>query len=220
MDMQPKIRVLIVDDHPMVCEGLSSMLTTSEVEVIEVAYSGQSALEKIRRLEPDVTLMDIRMPDMSGIDVLQKVREMNLATRVIMVTTYRNISYLLKSLAAGASGFILKDISREELLNTVQTVASGARFVDCQFLQGVLRDLDVPNYQQTELNPEILESLTPREMDVLKLIVEGLSNKAIAEVLVISPTTVKGYVKTILEKLHVSDRTQAAVKAIRSGLVQ
>jgi DNA-binding NarL/FixJ family response regulator len=220
MDMQPKIRVLIVDDHPMVCEGLTSMLTTPEVDVVEVAYSGQSALEKIRRLEPDVTLMDIRMPDMSGIDVLQKVREMNLATRVIMITTYRNISYLLKSLAAGASGFILKDISREELLKTVQTVASGARFVDRQFLQGVLRDLDVPNYQQTELNPEIIESLTPREMDVLKLIVEGLSNKAIAEVLVISPTTVKGYVKTILEKLYVSDRTQAAVKAIRSGLVQ
>jgi len=220
MDMQPKIRVVIVDDHLMVCEGLTSMLTTPEIEVVEVAHSGQSALEKIRRLEPDITLMDIRMPDMNGIDVLQKVREMDLATRVIMITTYRNISYLLKSLAAGASGFILKDISREELLKTVQTVASGERFVDHQFLQGVLRDLDVPNYQQTELNPEIIESLTPREMDVLKLIVEGLSNKAIAEVLVISPTTVKGYVQTILEKLHVSDRTQAAVKAIRSGLVQ
>ena len=220
MDMQPKIRVLIVDDHPMVCEGLTSMLTTPEVEVVEVAHSGQSALEKIRRLEPDVTLMDIRMPDMSGIDALQKVREMKLATRVIMITTYRNISYLLKALAAGASGFILKDISREELLKTVQTVASGARYVDHQFLQGVLRDLNVPNYQQTELNPEIMETLTPREMDVLKLIVEGLSNKAIAEVLVISPSTVKGYVKNTLEKLHVSDRTQAAVKAVRSGLVQ
>ena len=220
MEMQPKIRVLIVDDHPMVCEGLTSMLTTPEVEVVEVAHTGKSALEKIKRLKPDVTLMDIRMPDLSGIDVLQEVRQMNLTTRVIMITTYRNISYLLKALAAGASGFILKDISREELLKTVQTVASGARFVDHQFLQGVLRDLDVPNYQQTELNPEIIETLTPREMDVLKLIVEGLSNKAIAEVLVISPTTVKGYVKIILEKLHVSDRTQAAVKAIRSGLVQ
>ncbi len=220
MDMQSKIRILIVDDHPMVCEGLTSMLTAPEVEVIDVALSGQSALEKIRRLEPDVTLMDIRMPGLSGIDALQEVREMNLATRVIMITTYRNISYLLKALATGASGFILKDISREELLKTVQSVASGKRYVDRQFLQGVLRDLDVPNYQQTELNPEIIESLTPREMDVLKLIVEGLSNKAIAEVLVISPTTVKGYVKTILEKLHVSDRTQAAVKAIRSGLVK
>ena len=220
MDMQPKIRVLIVDDHPMVCEGLTSMLTTPEVEVVEVAHSGQSALEKIRRLEPDITLMDIRMPDLNGIDVLQEVREMNLATRIIMITTYRNISYLLKALAAGASGFILKDISREELLKTVQTVASGARYVDRQFLQGVLRDLDEPTHKQTELNPETIETLTPREMDVLKLIVEGLSNKAIAEVLVISPSTVKGYVKIILEKLHVSDRTQAAVKAVRSGLVQ
>jgi len=220
MDRQTKIRVLIVDDHPMVCEGLSSMLTTPEIEVAEVSYSGQDALKKIRLLKPDVTLMDIRMPDMSGIDVLQKVRELNLDTRVIMVTTYRNISYLLKALAEGASGFILKDISREELLNTVQAVASGARFVDRQFLQGVLRDLDVTNNRQAELDPETIESLTPREMDVLKLIVEGLSNKAIAEVLVISPTTVKGHVKTILEKLQVSDRTQAAVKAIRGGLVQ
>jgi len=220
VDKQSKIRVLIVDDHPMVCEGLTSMLTTPEVEVVEVAHSGQSALEKIKRLEPDIALMDIRMPGLNGIDVLQKVREMNLATRVIMITTYRNISYLLKALAAGASGFILKDISREKLLKTVQSVASGARYVDRQFLQGVLRDLDIPNYQQTELNPEITEILTPREMDVLKLIVEGLSNKAIAEVLVISPSTVKGYVQNILEKLHVSDRTQAAVKAVRSGLVQ
>ena len=220
MNIQSKIRVLIVDDHPMVCEGLTSMLTTPEVEVVEVAHSGKSALEKIRRLEPDIVLMDIRMPGLSGIDVLQEVREMNLATRIIMITTYRNISYLLKALAAGASGFILKDISRDNLLKTVQSVASGARYVDHQFLQGVLRDLDVPDHQQTELNSEIIETLTPREMDVLKLIVEGLSNKAIAEVLVISPSTVKGYVKNILEKLYVSDRTQAAVKAVRSGLVQ
>ena len=220
MDTLQKIRVLIVDDHPMVCEGLTSMLTAPEIEVVEVAHSGQSALEKIRRLEPDVTLMDIRMPDLSGIDVLQDVKKMNLATRVIMITTYRNISYLLKALAAGASGYILKDISREELLKTVQTVASGARYVDHQFLQGVLRDLDEPNHQQTELDPKAIETLTLREMDVLKLVVEGLSNKAIAEVLVISPSTVKGYVKIILEKLHVSDRTQAAVKAVRSGLVQ
>lgn len=220
MNTKSKIRVLIVDDHPMVCEGLTSMLTIPEVEVIDVAHSGLSALEKMKRLEPDVTLMDIRMPDMNGIEVLQKSKDMNLATRVIMVTTYRNISFLIKALAAGASGFILKDISREELLNTIQKVASGASFVDRKFLQGVLRDLDEPMYQQTELNPEIAESLTPREMDVLKLIVEGLSNKAIAKVLVLSPTTVKGYVKIILEKLHVSDRTQAAVKAIRGGLVQ
>ena len=220
MNGQPNIRVLIVDDHPMVCEGLTSMLSTPEVEVVDVAHSGKSALEKIKRLEPNVTLMDIRMPEMSGIDALLAIKKMNLSTRVIMITTYRNISYLLKSLAAGASGFILKDISREELLETVKTVASGARYVDHQFLQGVLRDLDVPDHQQTELNPETIESLTPREMDVLKLIVEGLSNKAIAEVLIISPSTVKGYVKIILEKLYVTDRTQAAVKAIRSGLVQ
>jgi NarL family two-component system response regulator LiaR len=160
------------------------------------------------------------MPDMSGLEVLQHVKESQLLTRVMIVTTYRNISYLVKALAAGASGYVLKDISQEELLNTVQMVNSGVSTVDHEFLQGVLRDLDEPNDAQTEMPPETIDPLTPREMDVLRLIVEGLSNKSIAEALVLSPTTVKGYVTTILEKLDVSDRTQAAVKAIRSGLVQ
>ncbi|MHA2265019.1 MAG: response regulator [Candidatus Thorarchaeota archaeon] len=220
MAAQSEIRVLIVDDHPMVREGLSSMLTAPGIEVIGTADSGQRALEMIADLKPDVTLLDIRMPDMSGLEVLQHVKESQLLTRVMIVTTYRNISYLVKALAAGASGYVLKDISQEELLNTVQMVNSGVSTVDHEFLQGVLRDLDEPNDAQTEMPPETIDPLTPREMDVLRLIVEGLSNKSIAEALVLSPTTVKGYVTTILEKLDVSDRTQAAVKAIRSGLVQ
>jgi DNA-binding NarL/FixJ family response regulator len=214
-----EITVLIVDDHPMVREGLRSMLTAPGIRVVGDAKSGQKALELVKKLQPDVTLLDIRMPDMNGIQVLEAIKTAKSPTLVIMVTTYKNLSYLLRSLAAGASGFILKDISRDNLLATVKAIASGASMVDRVFLQEVLRTLDDSKETPTEVVLEQTDPLTPREMDVLRLMVEGLTNRAIANILNLSPGTVKGYVKTILEKLLVSDRTQAAVKAIRTGLV-
>lgn len=214
-----EITVLIVDDHPMVREGLRSMLTAPGIRVVGDAKSGQKALELVKKLQPDVTLLDIRMPDMNGIQVLEAIKTDKSPTLVIMVTTYKNLSYLLRSLAAGASGFILKDISRDNLLATVKAIASGASMVDRVFLQEVLRTLDDFKETSTEVVLEQTDPLTPREMDVLRLMVEGLTNRAIANILNLSPGTVKGYVKTILEKLLVSDRTQAAVKAIRTGLV-
>ena len=214
-----EITVLIVDDHPMVREGLRSMLTAPGIRVVGDAKSGQKALELVKKLRPDVTLLDIRMPDMNGIQVLEAIKTAKSPTLVIMVTTYKNLSYLLRSLAAGASGFILKDISRDNLLATVKAIASGASMVDRVFLQEVLRTLDDSKETPTEVVLEQTDPLTPREMDVLRLMVEGLTNRAIANILNLSPGTVKGYVKTILEKLLVSDRTQAAVKAIRTGLV-
>lgn len=214
-----EITVLIVDDHPMVREGLRSMLTAPGIRVVGDAKSGQKALELVKKLQPDVTLLDIRMPDMNGIQVLEAIKTDKSPTLVIMVTTYKNLSYLLRSLAAGASGFILKDISRDNLLATVKAIASGASMVDRVFLQEVLRTLDDSKETSTEVVLEQTDPLTPREMDVLRLMVEGLTNRAIANILNLSPGTVKGYVKTILEKLLVSDRTQAAVKAIRTGLV-
>ena len=214
-----EITVLIVDDHPMVREGLRSMLTAPGIRVVGDAKSGQKALELVKKLQPDVTLLDIRMPDMNGIQVLEAIKTAKSPTLVIMVTTYKNLSYLLRSLAAGASGFILKDISRDNLLATVKAIASGVSMVDRVFLQEVLRTLDDSKETSTEVVLEQTDPLTPREMDVLRLMVEGLTNRAIANILNLSPGTVKGYVKTILEKLLVSDRTQAAVKAIRTGLV-
>jgi len=214
-----EITILIVDDHPMVREGLRSMLTAPGIRVVGDAKSGQKALELVKKLQPDVTLLDIRMPDMNGIQVLEAIKTAKSPTLVIMVTTYKNLSYLLRSLAAGASGFILKDISRDNLLATVKAIASGASMVDRVFLQEVLRTLDDSKETSTEVVLEQTDPLTPREMDVLRLMVEGLTNRAIANILDLSPGTVKGYVKTILEKLLVSDRTQAAVKAIRTGLV-
>lgn len=218
----PPIRVLIADDHPMVREGLRSMLTAPDIAVVGEARDGREALALIRSLAPDVALMDIRMPDLDGLDALEAVNSANLSTRVIIITTYRSTAYLLRALAAGAAGFLLKDTRREQLLSTVRAVASGASHVDRDFLQSVLREINEPDEGQAPSTAalNLPEPLTPREMEVLRLMVEGLTNQAIAHTLTLSPATVKGYVQTVLQKLDASDRTQAAVKAIRLGLVR
>jgi len=157
---------------------------------------------------------------MDGIAALEAIKSARMTTRVIMVTTYKSTTYLLQALAAGAAGFVLKDISHKDLLANVRAVAAGASRVDRDFLQSVLRQLNEPEPEQQTLSLDMAEPLTPREIDVLQLLVEGLTNQAAAQVLGLSTGTVKSYVQTILRKLDVSDRTQAAVKAIRAGLVK
>ncbi len=218
--MNEPITLLIIDDHPMVRAGLRSLLTSPGIDIIGEAAGGAEAIRKITQLTPQVALMDIRMPDMDGIAALEQVKAARLPTRIIMVTTYKNTTYLLRALAAGADGYVLKDISREELLATVQAVAAGESRVDHAFLQSVLRRLNDSSQNQAGVAPEPEDPLTPREMDVLQLLVEGLTNQAIAQVLGLSAGTVKGYVQTILRKLNVADRTQAAVRAIRVGLIK
>jgi DNA-binding NarL/FixJ family response regulator len=217
--MGNEITLLIADDHPMVRAGLKSMLSDSRIRIVGEAGSGREALEMALKLKPKVVLMDIRMPDMDGIQALEAIKVEKLDTRTIMLTTYRSTAYLLKSLSAGAAGFVLKDISREELLAAVYSVAEGTSLVDRQFLQDVLRSLE--SAEKAKGTPEeLVESLTAREMDILRLMVEGLTNQAIGEVLGLSAGTVKGYAQTVMHKLSTNDRTQAAVKAIRLGLVK
>ena len=193
--MENEITLLIADDHPMVRAGLRSMLDDSRIRIVGEAGSGREALEKVTTLKPRVALMDIRMPDMDGIQALEAIKAAKLETRIVMVTTYRSTAYLLRSLSAGAAGFVLKDISREELLAAVYSVAQGTSLVDSQFLQDVLRSLE--SAEKTDESPEALvEPLTAREMDILRLMVEGLTNQAIGDVLGLSAGTVKGYAQT------------------------
>ena len=217
--MENEITLLIADDHPMVRAGLRSMLDDSRIRIVGEASNGREALEMVTTLKPRVALMDIRMPDMDGIQSLEAIKAAKLETRVIMVTTYRSTAYLLRSLSAGAAGFVLKDISREELLAAVYSIAQGTSLVDSQFLQDVLRSLE--SAEKTDESPEeLVEPLTAREMDILRLMVEGLTNQAIGDVLGLSAGTVKGYAQAVMHKLGTNDRTQAAVKAIRLGLVK
>lgn len=217
--MESEITLLIADDHPMVRAGLKSMLSDSRIRIVGEANNGREAFEMVLSLKPKVVLMDIRMPEMDGIQALEAIKAAKLDTRVIMVTTYRSTAYLLKSLSAGAAGFVLKDISREELLAAVYSIAQGTSLVDSLFLQDVLRNLE--SAEKTNESPEdLIEPLTAREMDILRLMVEGLTNQAIGDVLGLSAGTVKGYAQTVMHKLGTNDRTQAAVKAIRLGLVK
>jgi DNA-binding NarL/FixJ family response regulator len=218
--MADKISLLIADDHMMVRTGLRSMLSESRIEVVGEAGNGREAFEMAKRLKPDVVLMDIRMPEVDGILALEMMKAEKLNSRVIMVTTYRSTSYLLRSLSGGAAGFVLKDISREELLAAVYSVAQGTSLVDSQFLQDVLRNLESEEKSAQSAEDLLLEPLTAREMDILRLMVEGLTNQAIGDVLGLSAGTVKGYAQTVMHKLGTNDRTQAAVKAIRRGLVK
>lgn len=215
-----EITLIIADDHPMVRTGLRSMLSASRIRVVGEAGNGEDALKLVRALNPHVILMDIRMPVMDGIQALEAIKADKLQSRVIMVTTYRSTSYLLRSLSVGAAGFVLKDISREELLAAIYSVADGTSLVDSQFLQDVLRSLEQNDPGSITDNELMVESLTAREMDILKLMVEGLTNQAIGDVLGLSAGTVKGYAQTVMHKLGTNDRTQAAVKAIRMGLVK
>jgi NarL family two-component system response regulator LiaR len=217
---QGEISLVIADDHPMVRTGLRSMLSASRIRIIGEASNGKEVLDLARKLKPQVVLMDIRMPGMDGIQALEAIKTEKLPSRVIMVTTYRSTSYLLRSLSVGAAGFVLKDISREELLAAIYSVADGTSLVDSQFLQDVLRSLEQNEPASIVGDEPMVESLTAREMDILKLMVEGLTNQAIGDVLGLSAGTVKGYAQTVMHKLGTNDRTQAAVKAIRMGLVK
>jgi DNA-binding NarL/FixJ family response regulator len=217
---QSEITLVIADDHPMVRAGLRSMLSASRIRVVGEASTGEDILEVVRRSRPQVVLMDIRMPGMDGIQALEAIRSEKLPSRVIMVTTYRSTSYLLRSLSSGAAGFVLKDVSREELLAAIYSIADGASLVDSQFLQNVLRSLEKADANEITGEEQLVEPLTAREMDILKLMVEGLTNQAIGDVLGLSAGTVKGYAQTVMHKLGTNDRTQAAVKAIRLRLVK
>ena len=208
---------MLVDDHELVRQGIAAMLHAAEgIQVVAEARTGREALEVARRELPDVVLMDVRMPDMDGLEATRKVKEERPRTAVIMLTMHDNPTYLRDAVRAGAAGYLLKDVSKDELIDAIRQVATGGAFIESQMLKGMLSEMKPSG---TGPGPAA-KNLTKREREILALVAEGMSNREIAERLVLSPETVKSHVAAILEKLNVSDRTQAAIYAVRNGLVE
>jgi NarL family two-component system response regulator LiaR len=212
------IRVVIADDHGIVREGLRALLTRPGIQVVGEADSGAKAVELAKTLRPDLMLLDIRMPDGDGLQALAQIKAVSPTTSVIMLTTYANPGYLARAISGGASGYLSKEVNPEQIVRAVRAAAAGDELIDRSLLQSALAqavDYSPPTPEPTEIP---IESLSERELEVLRLIAAGMNNALIAETLNVSLATVKTHVRHILEKLHVSDRTQAALWAARHGL--
>ena len=214
-----RIRVVVADDHALIIEGLKLVLGRDDIDVVGVASTGRQAVEVVLACEPDVLLLDIRMPDVDGLQALAAIKSSRPQTSVIVLTSYANPEYMARALSLGASGFLSKSVEPENIPRAVRAVVSGDSIVDRELLRSAmhaLSEITRPTASRTETDAP---DLTPQEMRVLSLIAEGLDNNAIAELLSISRNTVKSHVHSVLEKLGVSDRTQAAMWAMRHGLV-
>lgn len=214
---QVKFRVLIADDHAMVREGLRSLIQGPEFEVIAEAAGGRAAVGLTAEHDPDVVLMDVSMPDMDGLSALEAIKRQQPDVPVLMVSTYENPSYIVRAIAAGAAGYILKGTSREELLAALRSVTAGDTLVDAGLLRSVVESL----VQEPEEGDQgLIEPLTGREIEVLALVAQGLTNVQIGQILEIAEGTARTHVQSIIHKLGVSDRTQAAVWAVKHGVVR
>jgi DNA-binding NarL/FixJ family response regulator len=208
------IRVLVADDHEVVRSGLVSLLAGTDIEIVGQAGSGRDCVELAKKVQPDVVLLDIRMPNGDGLEVLEQLQDEAPGARVIMLSTYDNPTYIARAITLGAHDYLLKGATREELIAAIRAVASGdttRRSAVLKRVASVLRTTGVP------IDDEV--TLTMRENQVLRHLAMGLSNKEISKSLSISIETVKEHVQNILRKLNVVDRTQAAVWAVRKGLV-
>jgi DNA-binding NarL/FixJ family response regulator len=210
-------RAIIVDDHDLARDGLRSILAPEEgLEVVGEAATGQEAIELCRRLRPELALMDVRMPEMDGLLATQKIKQESPTTSVIILTMYENPDYLIQALKAGASGYLLKGATRQEIITAVRQVCRGESPLKPELAAQLLRRL--ANTVTPVQGPPV-EPLTPREYEVLRLLAEGKTNGEIAYDLSISLSTVKFHIEHIIAKLGTSDRTQAAVRAIELGLL-
>jgi DNA-binding NarL/FixJ family response regulator len=219
--MSDSVRVLIVDDDDLMRAGLRAVLSSDDsVEVVGEAVDGRDAVGRVGRLRPEVVLMDVRMPRLDGIAATREIVEAASGTRVLMVTTFEDDEYIFGALNAGASGFLLKRTPPEELITAIHTVAAGEALLSPSVTRRVVDTMSRRVVVGGPEDDERLEELTPRERDVLEQMARGLSNREIAEALVIEESTVKTHVKRILMKLDLRDRVHAVILAYEAGLVQ
>jgi DNA-binding NarL/FixJ family response regulator len=214
------IRVLIADDQALVRDGFGMILDAQpDIDVVAEAADGREAIERARELRPDVVLMDIRMPEVDGIEATRRLCAEPGGPRILMLTTFDQNEYVYEAMKAGASGFLLKDVRREELVNAVRVVAAGDALLAPALTRRLIEDfVRRPPPGSAPAGP--LAELTDRESEVLRLVARGLSNAEIAAALVVSDATVKTHVARILSKLGLRDRIQAVVLAYESGFVQ
>jgi DNA-binding NarL/FixJ family response regulator len=202
------IRVMIVDDHPVVCVGLSGIINTQpDMTVVAQAASGKEAVVMARKHSPDVILMDLRMPEMSGVKAIEAIRAERPESAVIVLTAYHGDEDIRKALAVGAQSYLLKGMSHGKLLEAIRSVRAGQQYIPRSILNSVPRNLNK-------------SALSPREVDILRLIVKGLNSQEIAAALNITRGTVKWHINIILRRLDVSDRTQAVIVAAQRGIIE
>src|ERR1700723_40699 len=202
------IRILAVDDHPMLREGIASLIASqSDMELVAEASTGREALDQFRNYRPDITLMDLQMPDMGGIEAMISIRDEFPEARTIVLTTYKGDAQVLRALKAGARAYLLKNSLHKELLDTIRAVHSGKKTMSPE-----------ASFQLAEHATD--DALTPAEIRVLNLIAAGNANKVIAAQLSISEETVKGQVRNILSKLGANDRTHAAMTGLKRGIIE
>jgi DNA-binding NarL/FixJ family response regulator len=208
MNEQSPIRILCVDDHPLLRQGIASIIgNQSDMVLVAEASSGMEGIRKFREHRPDVTLMDLRLPDMSGIDSMIAIRHEFIEARIVMVTTFKQDVEIQRAMKAGAYGYVLKSMPAQDLVETIRQVHAGRKCVTAEVAADVAKHVSD-------------EALTERELDVLCHIADGNRNRDIAKRLLISEGTVKVHIRHIMEKLGASDRTQALTIAVRRGIIQ
>jgi DNA-binding NarL/FixJ family response regulator len=228
-------RLLIADDQLLIRLGMRAIIESEPgLELVGEAEDGQQAVELCRELKPNLVLMDVQMPRMDGLEATTTIKEENPAISVLVVTAHEDTDYLLKAIKAGAAGYVLKDAPRNRLLNTIHRVLEGESPLNQELAMQLIRSIaadterqPVPFHESSTGPPtpdrkrdegQLVESLTPREVEVLRLLVAGKTNRQIAQEMYVSLSTVKTHVERIIRKLGVSDRTQAAVRAVEIGL--
>lgn len=213
--VKDKIEIIIADDHMMIREGLKQLLELDgTMKVIAEANDGEECLNLLnKKIHPDILLLDINMPKKNGIEVLEYIKQNKIPVKVLILTVHNEVEYLLKAVDIGIDGYLLKDSSYDELKEAIDVVISGNTYIQPSFLPALNESME-----DYALDKEKIECLTKRELDVLRLISEGCSNKKISDELTISERTVKNHISHIFRKIDVEDRTQAAVFAIRNKI--
>ncbi|MDD6491713.1 MAG: response regulator transcription factor [Firmicutes bacterium] len=210
------IKVMLADDHVLMREGIKHLLEfDGSIEVIAEASDGVECLEKLKNINPDILLLDINMPNKNGIEVLEELKKNKNSVKVLILTVHSEVEYLVKAIDIGANGYILKDSGSIELKNAINAIISDDSYIQPSLLPALNSRLI-----NRDMDKEKLDSLTKRELEILKQVAEGMFNKEIANNLSISERTVKNHISNIFKKIDVSDRTQAAVFAIKNNIVK